>query len=172
MRKEINLTIRSSGPQEEWNVTFGGDKYDVFFSVQETTDGGFIALGGRDATAWDTGGDCWLVKTDHNGNLQWDRTFGGSKTDNGHGILQTTDGGFIISAITESFGAGSADAWVIKTDANGIEQWNKTFGGVSYDLAEKTIPQTSDGGFLLVGSTQSFGAGGRDGWLIKIDADW
>lgn len=170
IKKDENPLSISSGPQEEWNVTFGGNKYDLFFTVQETTDGGFITLGGKDATAFDIGGDCWLVKTDENGVMQWNRTFGGNKTDNGHGILQTSDGGFIISALTESFGAGSADAWVIKTNATGVEQWNKTYGGVWYDVAEKTILQTSDGGFLVVGSTRSFGAGGSDGWLIKIDA--
>ena len=158
------------GPEEEWNITFGGDGYDIFFVVQETSDGGFIALGGIDANAWDIGGDCLLIKTDENGNIIWNKTFGGSDTDNGHGILQTTDGGYIISAITESFGAGSCDAWLIKTDASGNEQWNKTYGGNNYDLAEKSVLQTSDGGYLLVGSTLSFGAGSRDGWLIKTDA--
>ena len=160
------------GPDEEWNITFGGDDYDVFFVVQETSDSGFIALGGIDANAWDIGGDCLLVKTDENGNILWNKTFGGSDTDNGHGIYQTNDGGYIISAITESYGAGSSDAWVIKTDANGNEQWNKTFGGDSYDLAEKSIPNTPDGGYLIVGSTNSFGTGNsRDGWLIKIDGN-
>ncbi len=172
INSEYHLTQLGKGPVEQWNVTFGGDKYDVFFAVQETADTGFIAIGGRDASAWDIGGDCWLVKTDANGNMQWNRTFGGHKTDNGHGILQTMDGGYIISAITESYGAGSADAWVIRTDATGIELWNKTYGGYSYDLAEKTILLTPDENFLIVGSTLSFGTGGsRDGWLIKIDAD-
>ena len=167
---EIGITSLNDGPDEEWNVTFGGDKYDIFFVVQQTSDGGFIALGGRDATSWDIGGDCWLVKTDENGNMQWDKTFGGRKTDNGHGILQTNDGGYIISAITKSYGAGSYDAWLIKTDASGNEQWNKTFGGTNYDLAEKSVLQISDGGYLIVGSTYSYGAGKSDGWLIKTDA--
>jgi len=169
---DASHNLFSDGPEEQWNVTFGGDDYDVFFGVQETADGGFIAIGGRDANAWDIGGDCWLVKTDSNGNMQWNRTFGGGGTDNGHGILQTLDGGYIISAITESYGAGSADAWVIRTDATGNELWNKTYGRSSYDLAEKTIPQTLDEGFLIVGSTLSYGTGfSRDGWLIKIDAN-
>ncbi len=168
--KDMNLLVKSSGPQEEWNVTFGGDKYDVFFTVKETSDGGFIAFGGRDATGWDSGGDCWLVKTDENGSMQWNKTYGGTKTDNGHGISETADGGYIISALTESFGAGSADIWVIKTDASGSQQWNKTYGGGSYDTGGKTIPVTPDGGYLVVGSTLSFGAGGRDGWLIKINS--
>ena len=168
----VGIAFLNDGPEEEWNVTFGGDRYDVFFTVQETGDGGFIAVGGRDASAWDIGGDSWLVKTDENGNMQWNKTFGGQKTDNGHGVLQTSDDGYIISAITESYGAGSADAWVIKTDVDGNELWNKTYGGYFYDLAEKTIPLTPNEEFLIVGSTLSFGTeGSRDGWLIKIDAD-
>lgn len=160
----------SDGPEELWNVTFGGDGYDVFFTVEETADGGIIAVGGRDATAWDIGGDCWVVKLDATGNMQWNQTFGGGDTENGHGVLQTLDGGFLIAAITESFGAGSSDAWLIKTDASGNEQWNRTFGGENYDLAEKSVLETDDGGYLLVGSTYSYGAGQCDGWLIKTDA--
>ena len=170
--KEAQISFLNDGPEEEWNVTFGGDMYDVFFTVQETSDSDFIALGGRDASSWDIGGDCWLVKIDENGDMLWDKTFGGSQTDNGHGLLQTSDGGFIISAITESYGAGSYDAWVIKTDSSGNELWNKTYGGKYYDLAEKTIPLTPEGDFLIVGNTLSFGtAGSLDGWLIKIDAN-
>ena len=147
--KEAEISFLNDGPEEEWNVTFGGNMYDVFFTVQETYDSDFIALGGRDAISWDIGGDCWLVKIDENGDMLWDKTFGGSQTDNGHGLLQTSDGGFIISAITESYGAGSYDAWVIRTDADGNEIWNKTYGGFSYDLAEKTIPLTPEGDFAL-----------------------
>jgi hypothetical protein len=168
--EKFRIISLSDGPEEEWNVTFGGDEYDIFFVVQQTSDEGFIALGGRDARGWDNGGDCWLVKTDENGNMQWNKTYGGPKTDYGHGILQTNDGGYIISAITESYGAGSSDAWLIKTDSTGNEQWNRTFGGKNYDLAEKSVLQTDDGGYLIVGSTYSFGAGMCDGWLIKTDA--
>jgi hypothetical protein len=160
----------SDGQEELWNVTFGGDGYDVFFTVEETADGGIIAVGGRDATGWDIGGDCWVVKLDATGNMQWNQTFGGGDTENGHGVLQTLDGGFLIAAITESFGAGSSDAWLIKTDVSGNEQWNRTFGGENYDLAEKSVLKTDDGGYLLVGSTYSYGAGQCDGWLIKTDA--
>ncbi|KYK29263.1 hypothetical protein AYK20_06130 [Thermoplasmatales archaeon SG8-52-1] len=166
---KVGIISLNDGPEEEWNVTFGGDKYDIFFVVQQTSDGGFVALGGRDATSWDIGGDCWLVKVDENGNMQWNKTYGGQKTDNGHGILQTNDDGYIISAITESYGAGSSDAWLIKTDEYGNEQWNRTFGGKNYDLAEKSVLQTDDGGYLIVGSTYSYGAGMCDGWLIKTD---
>lgn len=167
---EIDESILNNGPEEEWNITFGGDRYDVFFVVKETSDGGFISLGGIDAESWDIGGDCLLVKTDKTGNIIWNKKFGGSNTDNGHGIIQTNDGGYIISAITESYGAGSMDAWAIKTDSAGNEEWNNTFGGNSYDLIEKSIEYTSDGGYLLVGSTYSFGTSNSlDGWLIKID---
>jgi len=170
--EEFGKTIFNNGPEEEWNITFGCNKYDVFFVVKETIDGGFIALGGINADSWDIGGDCLLVKTDMSGNIIWNKSFGGSKTDNGHGIIQTDDGGYIISAITESYGAGSMDAWVIKTDSSGNEEWNRTFGGNYYDLIEKSIAYTPDGGYILVGSTYSFGnSNNLDGWLIKIDGD-
>ena len=158
------------GPQEEWNVTFGGDKYDVFFVVKQTNDGGFIAVGGIDANGWDNGGDCLILKTDENGQIQWHKRFGGRRTDNGPAVIQTSEGGYLVAAITASYGSGSNDAWLIKIDSIGNEQWNKTCGGKTYDLAEKTIIQTSEGDYLFVGSTDSYGAGGLDGWLTKIDS--
>jgi hypothetical protein len=168
--EEFDRLTSHIGPEEVWNVTFGGNKYDIFFVVQQSSDGGFVALGSRDADGWDYGGDCWLVKIDENGNMQWDKTYGGERTDYGHGILQTNDGGYIISAITESFGAGSGDAWLIKTDSVGNEEWNRTFGGAKYDTVEKSVIQTIGGGYLIVGSTYSYGAGQCDGWLIKTDS--
>jgi len=167
--EDLDKLTLFNGPEEEWNVTFGGDKYDIFFVVQQSSDGGFVALGSRDADGWDYGGDCWFVKTDENGDIQWDKTYGGDKTDYGHGILQTNDGGYIISAITESYGSGSGDAWLIKTDAFGNEEWNRTFGGANYDTVEKSVIQTIDGEYLIVGSTYSYGKGQCDGWLIKTD---
>jgi len=84
-------------------------------------------------------------------------------------LVQTGDGGYALAGYTESFGAGNADCWLVKIDANGNAQWNQTYGGTSYDAA-RALVQTGDGGYALAGYTSSFGVGGYDCWLVKTDA--
>ena len=99
---------------------------------------------------------------------KWMKTFGGFNVDAGRSVLQTTDGGYIVSGWTLSFGAGDADVYIVKTDASGNQQWQETFGGSSVDAAGK-VKQTADGGYIMAGRTQSYGAGGWDACLIKTD---
>jgi len=98
----------------------------------------------------------------------WEKTFGGSDDDYAYSIQQTSDGGYIVAGRTSSFGAGSADVYIIKLDENGNKLWEKTFGGSSYDWAN-SIQQTTDGGYIVAGVTNSFGAGGWDVYVIKLD---
>ncbi|MDY6864928.1 MAG: hypothetical protein SVY15_03010 [Halobacteriota archaeon] len=136
-------------------------------SAQQTKDGGYILAGYTES--YGAGNkDAWLIKTDSNGNEEWNRTFGGEGGDAAFSILQTADGGYILAGGTGSYDAGMIDAWLIKTDSNGNEEWNRTYGGRDYDLG-MSARQTKDGGYILVGYTESYGAGKEDAWLIKTD---
>jgi len=152
---------------EEWNQSFGGTSWDEAYSVNQTTDGGFI-LGGCTNSYGAGESDFWLVKTDEIGNEEWNRTFGGENYDTAYSANQTTDGGFIIGGFTSSYGVGESDFWLIKTDENGNEEWNQTFGGLDNDKIY-SVKQTTDGGFILAGYTNSYGAGESDLWLVKTD---
>ena len=155
-----------------WERTFGGDEVG---SVQQTSDGGYIVVGSvysgsesSDILLPNTS-DIFLIRIDASGNKIWDKTFGGIQKDWGQSVLQTSDGGFIICGATKSYGSGDMDVWLIKTDSNGNKIWDKTFGG-SYDDVGYSVKQTSDGGYIIVGSTGSYGRGG-DIWLIKTDTN-
>lgn len=99
----------------------------------------------------------------------WTKTFGGSGSECGSFVQQTSDGGYIVTGCTKSYGAGLDDIWLIRTDASGDTVWTKTFGGSSPDYGHY-VQQTSDGGYIIVGPTYSYGAGWDDIWLIRTDA--
>lgn len=152
-----------------WTKTFGGSFWDWATEVQQTTDGGYI-ITGMMQPSFAAGWNVWLIKTDSNGNSEWTRTFGTENTDNGMSVQQTGDGGYIVLADTYSYGAGSSDFWLIKTDSSGISSWTKTFGGSNSERSH-SVRQTDDGGYIITGDTKSFGAGDYDVWLVKTDSD-
>ncbi len=155
-----------------WTKTFGGPYWDVGYSVQQTTDGGYIITGfkGSGGVENNSSADVYLIKTDPSGNAQWEKTLGGDDYDCGYSVLQTAEGDYIIAGYTESFGAGSKDVYLIKTNPDGDTIWTRTLGGNDWDEAY-AVQQTSGGDYIVVGYTQSFGAGSRDVYLVKVDSD-
>ena len=156
-------------PVEEWNKTFGGTGNEGAKSVQQTSDGGYILAGY--AFSSQNGYDALLIKTDPNGNQQWNKIFGWAGEERAESVQQTSDGGYILAGYA-LLSPNGYDALVIKTDANGNQQWNKTFGGKGADEA-RSVQQTSDGGYILAGKYSLLSDDGYpgDGWLIKIDAN-
>ncbi|MHA2635190.1 MAG: InlB B-repeat-containing protein [bacterium JZ-2024 1] len=152
-----------------WARTYGWADGDWAGFIQQTSDGGYIVAG--DTYSFGAGSrDIWVLKLDANGNVLWQKTYGGANWDGADSIQQTSDGGYIVAGSTYSFGAGYRDIWVLKLDANGNVLWQKTYGGGNWDRAY-SIQQTSDGGYIVAGDTYSFGAGSSDIWVLKLDAN-
>ena len=162
----LPLTLLGQG----WEQTFGGEGWDIGYSVQQTTDGGYIITGTTEPFG-NVYGDVYLVKTDENGNELWSQTFGGELGDFGNSVQQTFDGGYIICGNSYSFGDGGfSDVYLIKTDENGNELWSQIFGGTHIDYGF-SVQQTTDEGYIITGQTYfDDGDLGECGlYLIKTD---
>jgi hypothetical protein len=151
----------------QWTKTFGGVTADEGYSVQQTNDSGYIVVGST--LSFGAGNyDIYLIRTDANGDTLWTKTYGGSGSDLGECIQQTTDQGYIIAGSTNSFGPGGYDVYLIKTDSGGNIAWTKTFGGINDDQGY-SIQQTSDGGYIVVGSCLTLTSILYDVYLIKTN---
>ncbi len=155
----------------QWNKSFGGyDSYDFAHSAQQTEDGGYIATGRL-------GNRLFIIKYGANGGKQWNRSFddtqlGGEWNDwfEGDSVQQTDDGGYIVTGTHYYNSTYSGDAILVKTYNNGLIKWNKTFGGPGSDHGS-SVQQTVDGGYIVAGGTNSFGAGDSDIYLVKADTN-
>ena len=174
----------------EWERTFGGSRWESIREIKQTADGGYIFTGSSNSSDGDLAGlrgrrrrsNVWVVKLDANGEIVWQRLYGGTQADGGRAIQQTKDGGYIVAASSSSsdgdvsVNRGGQDFWIIKLDAVGNIVWQRTFGG-SGDDVPASIRQTTDGGYIVAGYTESNDGdvsgnnGLRDFWIIRLDAE-
>ncbi|WP_062397585.1 PKD domain-containing protein [Methanogenium cariaci] len=176
----------------EWKKCYGGTNTDEVKDVLQTTDGGYLMVGGDskstdgDLTGIPTEGgyDSWVIKTDESGTIEWQERYGGSKNDYLVSGLETGDGNYVLCGYSQSYNGdltlnhGNYDCWIMQINSTGGLQWQKSFGGKSSDKADCLI-QTTDGGYLMGGFTKSsdgdvtgyHGGYSEDGWLVKTDSD-
>jgi len=178
-----------------WQKTLGGTNNDVAFSITKTIDGGYAVAGFSASNDSDVTGhhgtsatdDYWVVKLDSNENMQWEKSLGGTGDDWAYSVIQTTDHGYAIAGYSDSNDGdvngnhGNGDEWIVKLDSTGVIQWSRTLGGSGSEQA-RSIIQSSDGGYVVVGETASndgdvIGYHGDttvqfwepDYWIVKLD---
>lgn len=160
-------TALGQPPDLQWERFFGGPGEEMGLSLVETRDAGLI-VAGYTVSKGSGERDVLLIKTDKEGDLEWERTIGGPGRDEGWAVVETRDG-FAIAGVTNSGGSGKKDLLLVKTDGEGYEKWKKTFGGPEDDWGVALL-ETMDG-FIVAGVTASSGSGGSDGWIVKVDPD-
>ena len=150
-----------------WQKAFGGEQMEYVYSVLETSGGHFLVVGVSES--FPPGGrDAWLLELDSNGAVVWQKAYGGGYHDFAAAAIETNNGGYVVVGGTESFGSGAADMWMLRLDGGGAVLWEKAYGGIDDDVAWAVQP-TDSGGYILAGVTGSFGAGGADVWVLKVD---
>ena len=153
-----------------WNTLVGGSSNEECYDIIQTSDVGYVITG--NTASFGAGGyDTYIVKLDSSGSISWSRTVGGTGQDYGRSVISTADNGYAVAGHTQSFGAGTADFYMIKLDNSGNVDWTRTVGGTAWEDAYALV-QTTDGGYVLGGYTNSFGAAGVDNiYLVKLDSN-
>jgi hypothetical protein len=146
----------------EWKETYSSPVPSFGYCTQQTRDGNYITCGVM-------GEDVCIIKSDPAGQIVWTQLYGGRKMDVARYLQETTDGGFIMVGETYSFGVKKSDIWLLKTDKYGDTLWSRIYGGRLSEFG-RTVRQTPDGGYIIAGSTNSFGRGRQDIWLLKTDS--
>ncbi len=168
----------------QWQKPLGGSKGEEAKAIEQTRDGGYIIAGYSESQNDEVSGnhgsyDMWIVSLDKKGTIQWQKSFGGSGDDGANAVQQTRDGGYIVTGYSGSFDGnatlnhGDKDCWVVKLDGSGNLKWQKSFGGSGEDVAF-SVQQTSEGGYIIAGTTDSrdgdvtVNHGGKDFWIIRL----
>lgn len=162
------------GQQIVWSKSLGGTYNEGGYSCVQTSDGGYVVVGSTFSYGFGDF-DIYLVRFNSEGDTVFTRTFGGPAAEYGYEIQSTADGGFVIVGSSMSYGFGMGDVYLIKTDASGGMLWSHTYGGGEEDLG-RSVRETPDHGFVICGTTKSFGLGYGDVYLVKTDslgtAEW
>lgn len=159
----LKLTL---GGDIEWQYTYGGRNNDVASSIIQTTDGGYILAGTTESFGAGMS-DVWVLKLSSSGEIEWQKTYGGSQEDKAESIMETSDEGFIIGGYTNSFGSGGFDIWILKLSSTGNLEWQYTYG-VLFDDVAFSIKETSDEGYIVAGYTDFFGMAASKFWVLKL----
>lgn len=168
-KSDVYLLKLTSTGVVSWTKTYGTSGNDVGYSVKQVMGGGFAITGYtelQDSIPY--GKNVYIINTDASGNLNWSGAYGGPDNDEGRSIVQLEDSSFAVCGITNSYGAGLEDAYLIRTNDVGTLLWGKTYGGDSTDRCYCLL-NTLDNGFLMAGQTYSFGNGKSDVYAIKTD---
>jgi hypothetical protein len=168
---DVRLIKTDAEGNKLWGKTFGSESNDYGNAFQQTVDGGYIICG---MTGSYSNTDVLLIKTDDGGNKLWDKILESKGNAEGNSVHQTRDGGYIICGTITSYGSDGipkSNVWLIKTDVDGNKLWDKTFGGVLKVASGKSVEQTTDGGYMIFGTTKSYGIPKSNVWLIKTDVD-
>ena len=176
----------AQAPFVQWQKSLGGSSIESAQCINKTADGGYIVVstsGSNDGQVGvNKGGyDCWITKLTSWGDIAWAKVLGGTSSDYPNGAMQTTDGGYIVGSKTQSNDGdittnhGNFDVWVVKLDDTGHIQWQKSYGGSAADRLN-AIQQTSDGGYIFTGTTESTDGdvasihGNEDVWVVKLSS--
>ncbi|MFC1799646.1 hypothetical protein ACFL2Z_01885 [Candidatus Eisenbacteria bacterium] len=165
---DVYLVKLSASGEIEWDETYGASDNEGAWTVRQTSDGGYVIVAGTGSFGVQNGG-VYLVKVTSVGGLEWERTFDGPGREETRSVIQTSDGGYIITGSTNSIGAGGQDVYLIKVDSSGDLEWEAAFGGTESEIGVAAT-QTADGGYMVAGATRSYGAGDFDIYLVKTDA--
>jgi len=151
-----------------WSKTWGGASSDAGNTIVQAKDGGYVVAG--ETSSFGAGGiDTFVAKLDTSGAILWNKTWGGSSSDNNDNLIKANDGGYVLEGYTNGYGAGLEDLSLFKVMSDGTLAWSKTWGSTGTDKG-RSLAQTSDGGYVVVGYTNSYGVGGNDVVLVKFSS--
>ncbi|WP_456365007.1 PEGA domain-containing protein [Thermococcus sp.] len=162
------LRLDSNG-NVKWQKTYGGSDVDMAFAVAIAGNGDIIVAGVTNSFGAGNA-DIWVLRLDSEGNVKWQKTYGGSDIDIATAVAVAPNGDIIVAGVTNSFGAGDGDFWVLRLDENGNVKWQKTYGGGDDDIAA-AVAIAGNGDIIVAGGTDSFGAGNADIWVLRLDSE-